>query len=326
MLVRLRVIRGKANKEAVVVSLPAVIGRSRDADLTVIHPMISRRHCELFEQDGSVKVRDLGSLNGTYVAGEQVQECVLPQGAVLTVGPLVFRVEYDMSPAANRQDLSALRGQTVRVCMPDIMAPGHPADSDSPSRPIGILPLGDNMPSAGEPATEPAKSSHPPQSSVCDQEHLDFAGGIAPSDGALPNFSSLPPVAAGQGDLESGEAGTSGPHSQLEKEADSSASGGQTYSAKGGNTQAVTGEEQTGPEREPASTKGPWSDDPPPFTQVKPKQSEDTSLFLPHDEGTEETGSSDSPPSSSAQVADFPAMTSDQMSTKGGCRWWPFGR
>jgi len=46
---------------------PTIIGRSRQSDLTVAHPMISRQHCKLFEVDGLLKIQDLGSLNGTFV-------------------------------------------------------------------------------------------------------------------------------------------------------------------------------------------------------------------------------------------------------------------
>ena len=69
MDVRLAIIGGKANKSRVSVELPTVIGRSREAGLTVAHPMISRKHCELYEVDGLVMIRDLGSLNGLFVGG-----------------------------------------------------------------------------------------------------------------------------------------------------------------------------------------------------------------------------------------------------------------
>lgn len=327
MLVRLRVIRGKANKEAVVVSLPAVIGRSREADLTVIHPMISRRHCELFEQDGAVKVRDLGSLNGTYVAGEQVQEATLPQGSVLTVGPLFFRVEYDLSPAASRQDPSKLRGQTVRVCTPDIVVTEHVADSDSPSNPVGILSPEHNTPPAGEPATEPANNSRSPQDSVSNQARPEVARGIAPPDGALPDFSSLPPAGTGrQGELASGDEGTSEPHSRPRNDAHSSASGNQIRLIKGADTGTGGGGTQAGTEKGPASAKTPWSDNPPPFTLVKPKEPEGDSPLLLHDVGTEETQPSATPTSDTPLAVNRQTAASAQPAAKAVRRWWPFHR
>jgi len=94
MEAKLLVVRGKSNRREVALHLPCVIGRSREADLTVAHPMGSRRHCDLFETDGQIAVRDLKSLNGTLVNGRKVQEATLPVGAELTVGPLTFRVQY----------------------------------------------------------------------------------------------------------------------------------------------------------------------------------------------------------------------------------------
>jgi hypothetical protein len=94
MEAKLIVIRGKANKGEVALNLPTTIGRSRDSDLTVAHPMVSRRHCEIFEADGALKIRDLGSLNGTFVNGERVTEAEVPPDAEITVGPLTFRAEY----------------------------------------------------------------------------------------------------------------------------------------------------------------------------------------------------------------------------------------
>ncbi len=96
MEAKLVIVGGKANKRDVRLKLPTVIGRSREADLTVAHPMISRRHCQLSEADGQLRLKDLGSLNGTLVGGERIDgEVVLRPDDEFTVGPLTFRVEYE---------------------------------------------------------------------------------------------------------------------------------------------------------------------------------------------------------------------------------------
>lgn len=95
MEVRLTVVAGKTNKKAIALTPPTKIGRSRDADLTIPHPMISRRHCELFEADGLLMVRDTGSLNGTMIAGRRIKEAPLPPQAEFSVGPITFRAEYE---------------------------------------------------------------------------------------------------------------------------------------------------------------------------------------------------------------------------------------
>jgi pSer/pThr/pTyr-binding forkhead associated (FHA) protein len=89
------VVGGKASKGAVALHLPTVIGRSKRASLTVAHPMVSRKHAELFETNGLLMIRDLGSLNGTRVDGQRVKEAPLPPNAEFTIGPLTFQAKYE---------------------------------------------------------------------------------------------------------------------------------------------------------------------------------------------------------------------------------------
>src|SRR5688572_28351330 len=51
----------------------AVLGRSRDADVTIDDPNVSRRHAEVRPSGGSWIVRDLGSTNGVKVNGRRIQ-------------------------------------------------------------------------------------------------------------------------------------------------------------------------------------------------------------------------------------------------------------
>jgi hypothetical protein len=51
----------------------AVIGRSREADVVLDDPNVSRRHAEVRPSGGSWIVRDLGSTNGVKVNGRRIQ-------------------------------------------------------------------------------------------------------------------------------------------------------------------------------------------------------------------------------------------------------------
>jgi hypothetical protein len=99
MEAELIVVGGKATKGSVFLTLPAVIGRSQHAGLTIRHRTISRRHAELFEKAGAVMIRDLGSLNGTIIDGRPIKEAPLPPDAEFTIGPLTFRVKYERNGA-----------------------------------------------------------------------------------------------------------------------------------------------------------------------------------------------------------------------------------
>ena len=122
---KLKVIGGKANKGSISLKLPTVIGRSRKAGLTIAHPMISRRHCELYEADGLLMIRDLDSLNGTIIAERRVKESPLPPEAEFSIGPLTFRAEYKYAG-----DLSSLPEPVLSA--PPAPSPDQKSWSDSP--------------------------------------------------------------------------------------------------------------------------------------------------------------------------------------------------
>lgn len=90
--VKLVAVGRETKASQIALQLPTIIGRGRAVGLTLPHPLVSRRHCELFERDGRLCVRDLGSLNGTYVANQRVRDAEVPDGELLTVGTVTFRV------------------------------------------------------------------------------------------------------------------------------------------------------------------------------------------------------------------------------------------
>lgn len=132
MEAKLIVVRGKANKGEVALSLPSTIGRSRDCDLTVAHPMVSRNHCEIFESDGKLMVRDLGSLNGTFVDGERVTEAEIPPKAEITVGPLTFRAEYQAPGAEDELPMFEDAADVAEVDFQDTAEVDESEDETAP--------------------------------------------------------------------------------------------------------------------------------------------------------------------------------------------------
>jgi hypothetical protein len=97
--VKLVVVGGDVKTTELRLRLPATIGRGRGQSVVLPHPLVSRQHCELFEAEGQLMVRDLGSLNGTFVNSQKVTESPLPPGELLTVGTVTFRAVYESEEA-----------------------------------------------------------------------------------------------------------------------------------------------------------------------------------------------------------------------------------
>src|SRR5262249_5716190 len=69
-----------------------VLGKGADCALVIEDTFVSRKHVELRVARGLVALKDLGSKNGTYVAGAQVTEAMLRDGAMLRIGRTTLRL------------------------------------------------------------------------------------------------------------------------------------------------------------------------------------------------------------------------------------------
>ena len=78
------------------VELPVVIGRGTDSTLTIKHPLLSRRHCEVYNENSQVFVKDLASLNGTFVNDARVETALpLTSGSKLKLGAVEIQVSFE---------------------------------------------------------------------------------------------------------------------------------------------------------------------------------------------------------------------------------------
>lgn len=67
------------------------IGRTRDNDLRIVDPTVSRLHAMLTVRNGEAMVVDANSRNGIYVNGIQVRYARLDDGDLVTFGTVRFR-------------------------------------------------------------------------------------------------------------------------------------------------------------------------------------------------------------------------------------------
>lgn len=93
------VVRGpNAGSRYLLDRLVTIVGRHPDAEIFLDDVTVSRRHAEfVHDQDGRIAVRDLGSLNGSYVNGERVEERSLATGDEVQIGR--FKLLYVGSPS-----------------------------------------------------------------------------------------------------------------------------------------------------------------------------------------------------------------------------------
>jgi hypothetical protein len=72
-------------------------GRHPKSDIFLDDITVSRRHAEIVRQPDGYVVRDVGSLNGTYLNRERIDEAALTQGDELQIGK--FKLVFFSGPA-----------------------------------------------------------------------------------------------------------------------------------------------------------------------------------------------------------------------------------
>ena len=111
----LQVDDGRIQREVILVGT-MLVGRDPECEISHADPRLSRRHAEFRVTAEGVRLRDLGSRNGTHVNGRIVEEVVLTPGDVVQIAHLTIRFN---DAAANRtvhmsRGASHIRGRTER--------------------------------------------------------------------------------------------------------------------------------------------------------------------------------------------------------------------
>ena len=97
------------------------LGRGAENDFVIPHPSVSSAHCEIVFLDGSIRVRDLNSTNGTFIEDQRITEASFQPGQVLRLGS----VEFEMSD------------ELFRVAIPEF---GKKPGADGPGLSEGLAP------------------------------------------------------------------------------------------------------------------------------------------------------------------------------------------
>ncbi|MBL9175554.1 MAG: FHA domain-containing protein [Verrucomicrobiales bacterium] len=99
------------------------VGRNPTNEFRIPEASVSSFHAEItvHESDGSVTVRDLQSTNGTFIAGQPVEEARLADGQQLQLGNVEMRLvveEYDVKIPTGAGVQPALAAGTIQT-LPD---------------------------------------------------------------------------------------------------------------------------------------------------------------------------------------------------------------
>ena len=78
-----------------------LVGRHPDSDIFLDDVTVSRRHVEFYRSGSRFTVRDVGSLNGTYVNRERIEERDLTGGDEVQVGK--FRLVFLLGPRSQAE-------------------------------------------------------------------------------------------------------------------------------------------------------------------------------------------------------------------------------
>jgi pSer/pThr/pTyr-binding forkhead associated (FHA) protein len=92
-----------------------LVGRAPDCHLRPASNMVSRHHCVFKQDQYTLRCRDLGSTNGTFVNNERIQgEVFLKDGDIVQVGDVTLQVlALDVAQLKSDQATLATQGTGV---------------------------------------------------------------------------------------------------------------------------------------------------------------------------------------------------------------------
>ncbi|MGE3313807.1 MAG: FHA domain-containing protein [Planctomycetaceae bacterium] len=98
MNAQLRVLSGPFVGETILIDRPKfIVGREQDCQIRPDSEFVSRHHCVLLLDDFTLRVRDLGSKNGTFVNGRRINgEVVLCHDDMVSLGEMTMQVDLIM--------------------------------------------------------------------------------------------------------------------------------------------------------------------------------------------------------------------------------------
>jgi pSer/pThr/pTyr-binding forkhead associated (FHA) protein len=122
----LKVLSGLLSGQSVRLSRKLLIGRAEDCDVQVESQFVSAHHCIVLLDEYTLRLRDLGSKNGTYVNGRKIgtQMITLSHGDAVSIGDVNLLIE--LTPGTDGAEFIA----------PTVSKPDRPSALPQTSEPV----------------------------------------------------------------------------------------------------------------------------------------------------------------------------------------------
>ena len=94
------------------------VGAHASCDLVLTDAQVSRKHAELAITPDGIRVKDLGSTNGTWYQGTRIGEVVVPGGATIQFGNTPVRIAASDTPSlppSDRDHFGKMAGRSVAM-------------------------------------------------------------------------------------------------------------------------------------------------------------------------------------------------------------------
>lgn len=130
MKARIRIFSGPLAGQTIEVTTRLVVGREPDCNLRLPCEFVSRHHCALQRDDFALRIRDLGSKNGTFVNGHRIAtgEAILLHDDLVAVGATQFLIELTpQAEEANQSTTSSAEMKRTGLFDTRTMEGGAPA-------------------------------------------------------------------------------------------------------------------------------------------------------------------------------------------------------
>ena len=101
-----------------------MFGRDPSCDIVIKNPRCSRRHASIRIVPGGYQLIDMGSSNGVYVLGQKIDDAIIREGDVFSMGDVFVRVLPEDMPATIAMSNAA--DATLKQIAPPIEPPRRP--------------------------------------------------------------------------------------------------------------------------------------------------------------------------------------------------------